>query len=79
LVGSPLTYTAGFGRLQVAPWVGLLLLVGFLLLVVLASLQEHTREAAPFIVLGLYGCAYAVLVTLGRAKNGYNDWFLTSR
>jgi hypothetical protein len=63
----------------VAPWVGLLLLVGFLLLVVLASLQEHTREAAPFIVLGLYGCAYAVLVTLGRAKNGYNDWFLTSR
>jgi hypothetical protein len=79
LLGSPLTYAAGFGRLQLAPWVGISLLVGFLLLVALAFLQKRTREAAPFIVLGLYGCAYAVLVTVGRAKNGYNDWFLTSR
>ena len=79
LLGSPLSYVAGFGRLQLAPWLGLSLLGGFLLLAIWAPRRDGANGSAPFVVLGLYGCAYAVLVTLGRANNGYNDWFLTSR
>jgi hypothetical protein len=79
LLGSPLTYAAGSSRLQLATWAGLTLLVAFLLLLVFAFVRKHPREAAPLVILGFYGCAYAVLVTLGRARNGYNDWFLTSR
>jgi len=79
LLGSPLAYVAGFSRLQVAPWLGLALVATFLLLVVWTPRRERPLGAAPFVVLGLYGCVYAVLVTVGRASNGYNDWFLTSR
>jgi hypothetical protein len=65
---SRLCFSLFFGRGFVDP-----------LLLVSAFVRKHTRQAAPFFVLGFYGCAYAVLVTLGRAENGYNDWFLTSR
>jgi hypothetical protein len=31
------------------------------------------------VALGVYSLLYATLVATGRAPNGYNDWFLTSR
>jgi len=79
LLGSPLAYVAGFGQVELAPRLGVMILAVYLFLVLLAVWSRNLRKSAPFVILGVYGLLYAVLVTLGRASGDYSDWFLTSR
>jgi hypothetical protein len=79
LLGSPLTYIRGSHRVDSAPGEGLALFVIFGMLLFLAVRRRNLRECAPFVALGVYSLLYAALVAAGRAPDGYNDWFLTSR
>jgi hypothetical protein len=79
LLGSPLTYIRGSHRVDTAPGGGFAMFVIFGMLLFLAVRRRSLRACAPFVALGVYSLLYAILVAAGRAPNGYNDWFLTSR
>jgi hypothetical protein len=79
LLGSPLTYIRGSHRVDSAPGEGFAIFVIFGMLLFMAVRRRNLRECAPFVALGVYSLLYAILVAAGRAPEGYNDWFLTSR
>jgi hypothetical protein len=79
LLGSPFTYIRGSHRVDTAPGEGLATFVIFGMLLFLAVRRRHFRECAPFVTLGAYSLLYGILVSAGRAPDGYNDYFLTSR
>jgi hypothetical protein len=79
LVGNPLAFCFGFSRLKQAPLVGVALLALFACQFSVVLKRKLLRRSIPFILLGSFGFFYCGLVTLGRAENGINEWFLTSR
>jgi hypothetical protein len=78
LIGAAATLTSGQG-LDTAPGEGFAIFVIFGILLFMAVRRRNLRECAPFVALGVYSLLYAILVAAGRAPEGYNDWFLTSR
>jgi hypothetical protein len=79
LLGGPLTYIRASHRVDSAPGEGFAIFVIFGMLLFMAVRRRNLRECAPFVALGVYSLLYAILVAAGRAPEGYNDWFLTSR
>jgi hypothetical protein len=79
LLGSPLTYMRASHRVVAAPGEGLMILLIFVALLLHTIKRRNVAKCAPFLALGTYSLLYAILVTAGRATDGYNDWFLTSR
>ena len=79
LVGNPLAYCFGSSRLQLAPIVGVALVILFACQASLVLRRKLLRRSTPFILLGSFGLFYCGLVTLGRATNGINEYLLTSR
>ena len=79
LLGGPLTYVRASHRVVAAPGEGFAILLLFIALLLLTIRRKNLGTCAPFIALGIYSLLYSILVTAGRATDGYNDWFLTSR